>query len=106
MGKPAEVLAGTNYSCSLLAHTPEPKCLRLGSQEADLKTKIPVQVVYLKKCSQRRLIGDWGNKAGQERSPRQEEDSGKPLQRVLQPDPTGEGKFRLRDMPKDIWVVH
>ena len=104
MGKPAEVLAGTNYSCSLLAHTPEPKCLRLGSQEADLKTKINVQVVYLKKCSQRRLIGDWGNKAGQERSPRQEEDSGKPLQRVLQPDSTGESKFHLRNMPKDIWV--
>ena len=71
MGKPAEVLAGTNYSCSLLAHTPEPKCLRLGSQEADLKTKINVQVVYLKKCSQRRLIGDWGNKAGQYGNPLQ-----------------------------------
>lgn len=58
VGKPADVPAGTNYSRSLLAHTPEPKCLRLGSQEADLKAKIHVQVIYLKTCSQRRLIGD------------------------------------------------
>ena len=104
MGKPAEGPAGTNYSCSLLAHTPKPKCLRLGSQEADLKTKIHVQVIYLKKCSQGRLIGDWGNNRAGEGS-NQDEDSGKPLQRVLQPDPTGGGKFRLRNMPKDTWVV-
>lgn len=80
--------AGTNYSRNLLAHTPEPKCLRLGSQEADLKAKIHVQVIYLKKCSQRELIADWGNKAGQDRGPCQE-DSGKPLQRVFSLTPQG-----------------
>lgn len=60
-------LAGTNYECSLLSHAPSTKCLRSASQEADLKMRIHVQEMYLKKCSHGRLVGESENKAGQDR---------------------------------------
>ena len=93
MGKPAEGPAGTNYSCSFLAHTPKPKCLRLGSQEADRKTKIHVQEIYLKKCSQGRLIGDWGNKAGQERGPTRMKTQASPCRGCFSLTPQGRVSF-------------
>lgn len=60
-------LGGTSYSCSLLSHAPATECLRSGSQEAGLKVRIHVQVIYLKKYSLGRLIGKGENKAGQDR---------------------------------------
>lgn len=102
-------LAGTNYSGSLLSHAASTKCLRSGSQEADLKMRIHVQVIYLKKCSQGRLEEEGENKAGQDRRGAKQgssADLSKTLQRVCQCDPTGECKFHLRHIPKGSWSEH
>lgn len=102
-------LGGTSYSCSLLSHAPATECLRSGSQEAGLKVRIHVQVIYLKKYSLGRLIGKGENKAGQDRrgaEPGSRADFSKTLHRVHWPDPSGEHKFLLRNVPKGVWSEH